>query len=89
MCINEFHVVHLVLVAGTLAVLSQALYSLVDECHVLLIDVEPQKAEAPCGTAADAVQELQRLTHQVVVILVVLAAKEVLREQGQSILCVE
>ena len=64
--------------AGPLAVLGQALHSLVDEAHVLLVDVEPQQAQAPRGAATDAVQELQRLTHQVVAVLIVLTAQEVL-----------
>ena len=69
---------HLVLVAGSLAVLGEALQRLVDEGHVLLVDVQPQQAQTPRGAAADAVQELQRLAHQVVVVLVVLVAEEIL-----------
>lgn len=46
---------HLVFVAGTLAVLGQTLQSLVDEGHVLLVDVEPQQTQTPRGAAADAV----------------------------------
>ncbi|TRY94884.1 hypothetical protein DNTS_032985 [Danionella cerebrum] len=69
---------HLVLMAGALTVFSQALHSLVDQSYVLLIDVEPQQPQASCGAAADTVQELQRLTHQVIVVLVVLTTKEVL-----------
>lgn len=69
---------YLVLVAGPLAVLGEALQGLVDEGDVLLVDVEPEQAEAAGGAAADAVQELQGLAHQVVVGLVVLATEEVL-----------
>lgn len=65
--------------AGALAVLRQTLQSLVYEGHVLLVDVQPEQAETAGGAAADAVQELQSLTNQVVVVLVVLAAEEVLR----------
>ena len=43
-----------------------------------LVDVEPQQPQAAGGAAAHDVQELQRLAHQVVVGLVVLAAQEVL-----------
>ena len=43
--------------------------------HVLLVDVEAQQAQASCGAAADAVQELQGLADQVVVVLVVLTGK--------------
>lgn len=60
--------------AGALAVFREALHGLVDERHVLLIDVEAQKPQAARGAAADAVQELQGLTHQVVIGLVVLVA---------------
>lgn len=64
--------------AGALTVLSQTLQGLVDECHVLLVDVEAQEAEASRGAATDTVQELQGLTHKIVVVLVILAAEEVL-----------
>lgn len=67
-----------------LAVLSEALQSLVDEGHVLLIDIEPQQAETSCGAATDAVQELQSLTDQVVVVFVVLTAKKVLKRERES-----
>lgn len=70
---------YLVLMAGALAVLCQTLQSLVNEGHVLLVDVQPKQTETPCGAATDTVQELQSLTHEVVVVLVVLTAKEVLR----------
>lgn len=73
--------VHLVLVARALAVLGEALHGLVDESHVLLVDVEPQQTQASCGAAADAVEELQRLAHQVIIVLVVLTAQEVLQRQ--------
>lgn len=64
--------------AGALTVLSQTLQGLVNEGHVLLVDVEAQEAEPPRGAATDTVQELQGLTHEVVVVLVILAAEEVL-----------
>ena len=69
---------HLGLVAGPLAVLGDGLQSLDDQVYIPLVDVEAQQAQAPRGAAADAVQELQRLAHQVVVGLVVLVAQEVL-----------
>lgn len=71
--------VYLVFMAGALTVLCETLQSLIDEGHVLLVDVQPQQAETPCSAATDTVQELQSLTHEVVVVLVVLTAKEVLR----------
>lgn len=64
--------------AGALTVLSQTLQGLVNEGHILLIDVKAQQAEAPCGAATDTVQELQGLAHKVVVVLVILTAEEVL-----------
>lgn len=64
--------------AWALAVLRQALQSLVDQSHVLLVDVEPQQAQATCRAAADAVQKLKSLTHEVVVCLVALVPQEVL-----------
>lgn len=75
---------HLVFVTGTLAVLSQTLHSLVYESHILLIDVETQQAQSPCGAATDAVQKLEGLTDQIVVVLVVLVAQEVLRRNKEK-----
>lgn len=69
--------------AGALAVFSQTLQRLVNEGHVLLVDVEPQQTETSRGAAADTIQELQSLTHEVVVVLVVLTSKEVLRRSIQ------
>lgn len=69
---------YLVFMAGALTVLSQTLQGLVNEGHVLLVDVEAQEAEAPRGAATDTVQELQGLTHKIVIVLVILAAEEVL-----------
>lgn len=68
----------LVLVAGALAVLCERLQGLRDEDHVALVDVEAQQAQASRGAATHDVQELQSLTHQVVVGLVVLVPQEVL-----------
>lgn len=64
--------------AGPLAVLGQGLQGLGDEGHVVLIDVEAQQPQPARGAATHDVKELQRLTHQVVVGLVVLAPQEVL-----------
>lgn len=74
----------LVLVAGPLAVLGQGLQGLGDESHVVLVDVEPQQPQPARGAAAHDVQELQRLTHQVVVGFVVLAPQEVLWSRAQE-----
>lgn len=70
---------HLVFMAGPLAVLCEALQSLVDKGHVLLVDVKSQQPQTSCGAATDTVQELQCLAHKVVVVLVVLTAEKVLR----------
>lgn len=75
---------HLVLMAGTLAILSQALYSLVDESYVLFVDVESQKTQSSCCAATDTVQELKCLTHQIVIVLVVLIAQQVLGMQENN-----
>lgn len=76
---------HLVLMTGTLAVLSQTLHSLVDESYVLFIDVKSQQPQSSCGAATDAVQELKRLTHQIIVVLVILVAQKVLEMDGDKI----
>lgn len=71
--------------AGALAVLGDGLQGLLHQAHVPLVDVETQEAQAPRGAATDAVQELQRLAHQVVVGLVVLVAQKVLcKEEGDT-----
>lgn len=46
---------YLVFMAGALTVLCETLQSLIDEGHVLLVDVESQQAEAPCSAATDTV----------------------------------
>jgi hypothetical protein len=61
-----------------LAVLCDGLQGLPDQVHVALVDVEAQQTQASSGAATHDVQELQRLTHQVVVGLVVLVPQEVL-----------
>lgn len=72
-------VYHLILMTGTLAVLSQALHCLVDETNVLLVDVEAQQAQSSGGTATNTVQELECLTHKVVIVLVILVTQKVLK----------
>lgn len=70
--------------AGTLAVLGDGLQGLADQVYVTLIDVKAKQAEASCGASTNTVQELKRLTYQVVVGLVVLVAKEVLKSKNQK-----
>ena len=65
----------------SLAVFCEALEGLVDERHVALIDVDAQQSQAPRGTAADTVEELQRLTHHVVVGATVLMSQVVLQDR--------
>lgn len=65
---------YLVLVARPLTVLGQTFQCLVDERDVLLVYVQPKEAESTGRAPTDTVQKLQRLAHQVVVRLVVLAA---------------
>lgn len=67
-----------------LAVLSQALHSLVDQSDVLLVDVESQQPQSPGGAATDAVQELKSLTHQIIIVFVVLIAQEVLENDKKK-----
>jgi len=63
---------NLVLMTWTLAVFSQRFQRLVDEGDVSLGDVETEQPESTGRTATDAVEELQRLTDDVVVGLVAL-----------------
>lgn len=70
---------HLVVVARSLAVLSEAFEGLVDEANVVLVDVEAEKTQAAGGAATNAVQELQRFAHQVVVRFVVLVPQVILQ----------
>lgn len=65
--------------AWALAILRQALQSLVDQHYILLIDVETQQAQATRGTSTNAVQELKGLTDQVIICFVVLIPQEVLK----------
>ena len=65
--------------AGSLAVFDERLEGLVDERHVLLVDVETKQTKATSCTSADAVEKLERLTNQVVVSLAVLRAQVVLQ----------
>ena len=59
--------------AGPLAVLCECDERLRNEVDVALVDVEAQQPQAPRGAAADAVQELKGLTHQVVLGVTLLA----------------
>lgn len=67
--------------AWTLAILSQALQSLVDQHYILLVDVETQESQAPCCTSTNAIQKLKGLTDKVVIGFVVLIPQEVLNRK--------
>ena len=58
---------------------------MVDKKCVGLIDVKAKKAEAAGRAATDTVQELQRLTDNVVVGLVALTAQEILRNTQHNL----
>lgn len=70
--------------AGTLAVLGDGLQGLANQVHVTLIDVKAKQAEASSGASTNTVQELESLTHQIVVGLVVLVAEEVLKAKNKN-----
>lgn len=72
LCIKKCVHSYLIFMARALAVLGQALQGLDDQRHILLIDVQPQQAQAACCTPTDAVQKLKGLTHKVVICFVVL-----------------
>lgn len=76
---------YLVFMAGTLAVLGDGLQGLANQVHVVLINVKAKQAEASCGASTNTVQELKSLTHQIVVGLVVLVAKEVLKAKTKRV----
>lgn len=65
--------------AWSLTVFGQTFQGLVDEGDVLFIYIEPEKTKTSSRASTNTVQELQRLTHQIVVGLVILATKEVLQ----------
>lgn len=65
--------------AWSLTVFSQTFQGLVDEGYILFIYIEPEKTKTSSSASTNTVQELQRLTHQIVVGLVILATKEVLQ----------
>lgn len=70
---------YLIFMAWALAILSQALQSLVDQHYILLIDVETQEAQATRRTSTNAVQKLKGLTNKVVICFVVLIPQEILK----------
>jgi len=73
--------IDLVLLAWSLAILCEGLQGLYDQLHVVLIDVKAQQTQPSCCTATHDVQELECLTHQVIVCFVVLTAKKILGQK--------
>lgn len=67
-------VMYLVLLTRALTVLCEGLQGLDDEVDIWFVDVEAQQTQTSSGAPAHDVQELQSLTHQVVVGLVILTA---------------
>ena len=65
---------YLVIMARSLTIFSEALQSLVDQREIRLVDVKSEQTEPSSRAAADAVQELQRLAHQIVIRLVILSS---------------
>ena len=73
--------------ARPLAVLCESGQGLVDEVHVVLVDVETEQAETPGGAAADAVQKLQSLTHKILRISTVGLGPQVILQSKSFISC--
>ena len=61
----------------SLTVLGERLEALVDEFHVVAVDVETEQDESPRGDPTDTVQESQGLKDQVVVVLTVSLSTEI------------
>ncbi len=70
--------------AGSLAVLRDGFQGLANQVHITLIYIKAQQSEASSGTSTNTVQELESLTHQIVVCLVVLVAQKVLDSEQKN-----
>jgi len=75
---------YLILMARSLAVFNQRRQCLVDKKCIWLIDVEAEETEPAGRAATDTVQELQRLTDDVVICLVALGAQEILQPHNAN-----
>jgi len=62
----------------TLTVLRQSFQSLVDKSYIDVGDVEAEQTKSASRAATDAVQELQRLTDNVVIVFVALRSQDIL-----------
>lgn len=69
--------------AGSLAVLCDGFQGLTNQIHITFIYIKAQQPEASSGASTNTIQELQSLTHQIVVSLVVLVTQKVL-DPGQK-----
>ena len=65
--------------ARPLAVFAESLERLLDEVHVVLVDVQPEESESACCAAANAVEELERFANQIESALVPLRPQIVLQ----------
>ena len=70
--------------ARSLAILRQALECLVDQFHVVLIDIETQQAKSARGAPTDAVKELEPIAYKVVRIFIRLMPQEVLKRSQDN-----
>lgn len=75
---------HLILVAGPLAVLCECGETLVDELHVVGVNVEAEQYQPPCGDATYAVEEPQRLEDEITVGLAVSLGAEIVLEGSRG-----
>ena len=62
---------HLILMTGSLTIFCERVQALVNQFHVVRVDVEREKNEAARRDATNTVQELKQLQHQVVTALIV------------------
>ena len=69
---------------GSLTVLSESLQTLVDQLHIVSIDVETEQDQPSRGHSTYAVQETQGLKDEVVAVLTIhLLTQVILRERGR------
>ena len=64
-----------------LAVFDERFQRLVNQSNVVLVDVETEEAQLTGGRPANAVEEHERLRHQIVAVLIRLDAEEVLHSK--------
>ena len=69
---------YLILMAWSLAVLSESLQALVDEFCIVGIDVETEQHQTSCSHSTNTVQEAKSFQDKVVVVLTVLLLPQVI-----------